>query len=79
MNCEQANQIDLVDYLFSIGLQQKKISQENYWYLSPLHEERTASFKVNKTKNIWYDHGIGKGGKLVDFLCLYLNWKIRRP
>ena len=76
MNCEQANQIDLVDYLFSIGLQQKKISQENYWYLSPLHEERTASFKVNKTKNIWYDHGIGKGGKLVDFLCLYLNCPI---
>ena len=73
MNCEQANQIDLVDYLFSIGIQPSKISGENYWYLSPLHQERTASFKVNKTRNIWYDHGIGKGGKLVDFVCLYLN------
>lgn len=76
MNCEQANQIDLVDYLFSIGFQPAKISGENYWYLSPLHLERTASFKVNKTGNIWYDHGIGKGGKLVDFVCLYLSCQI---
>ena len=73
MNCEQANQIDLVDYLFSIGFSPNKISAENYWFLSPLRDERTASFKVNKTKNIWYDHGIGKGGKLVDFVCQYLN------
>lgn len=76
MNCEQANQIDLVDYLFSIGFSPKIISAENHWYLSPLHQERTASFKVNKLKNIWYDHGIGKGGKLVDFLCIYLNCQI---
>ncbi len=76
MNCEQANEIDLVDYLFSIGFQPNKISGENYWYLSPLHQERTASFKVNKLKNIWYDHGIGKGGKLVDFVCLYLSCQI---
>lgn len=76
MNCEQANQIDLVDYLLSIGFSPSKISGENYWYISPLHQERTASFKVNKTKNIWYDHGIGNGGKLVDFVCLYLNCQI---
>ncbi|MEO5777409.1 MAG: toprim domain-containing protein [Flavobacterium sp.] len=76
MNCEQANQIDLVDYLYSIGFSPNKISGENHWYLSPLHQERTASFKVNKSQNIWYDHGIGKGGKLVDFLCLYLNCQI---
>ena len=76
MNCKQANQIDLVDYLNSIGFQPNKIRGENYWYLSPLHQERTASFKVNKTGNIWYDHGIGKGGKLVDFVCLYLNCQI---
>lgn len=73
MNCEQANQIDLVDYLFSLGFSPAKIRGENYWYLSPLRSERTASFKVNKKDNIWYDHGIGKGGKLVDFVCLFLN------
>ena len=76
MNCEQANQIDLVDYLFSIGFSPSKISGENYWYLSPLHQERTASFKINKTKNIWYDHAIGNGGKLVDFVCLFSHCQI---
>lgn len=76
MNCEQANQIDLVDYLFSIGFSPNRISAENYWYLSPLREESTASFKVNKARNIWYDHAIGKGGKLVDFVCLYLDCQI---
>lgn len=76
MNCVQANQIDLVDYLFSKGFSPAKIKGENYWYLSPLRSERTASFKVNKRENVWYDHGIGKGGKLVDFVCLYLNCDI---
>lgn len=73
MNCKQANQIDLVDYLSSLGFSPAKIKGENYWYLSPLRSERTASFKINQRDNIWYDHGIGKGGKLVDFVCQYLN------
>lgn len=76
MNCERANQIDLVDYLFSLGYTPAKINAANYWYLSPLRKERTASFKVNKSKNSWYDHGIGKGGKLIDFACAYYNCSI---
>ena len=73
MNCEQANQMDLVDYLFSLGFSPAKIASENYLYLSPLRQELTASFKVNRTKNVWYDHGAGKGGNLVDFAILYFN------
>ena len=68
MNCEQANQIDLVDYLNSIGHQPKKIKGADHWYLSPFREEKEPSFKVERNKNVWYDHGVGKGGKLVDFL-----------
>ena len=26
-----------------------------------------SSFKVNRKLNVWYDHGIGKGGDLIDF------------
>jgi hypothetical protein len=33
----------------------------------PLRDEQTASFKVNRKLNVWYDHGIGKGGDLIDF------------
>ena len=65
MKCEEANQIDLVDYLNSIGYQPEKIRGNDYWYLSPFRNEREASFKVNRNKNVWYDHGAGQGGKLV--------------
>ncbi len=68
MNCEQANQMGLVDYLNSLGYQPKKIRGNDYWYFSPFRNEKEPSFKVNKSKNVWYDHAPGKGGKLVDFV-----------
>ena len=68
MNCEHANQIDMVDYLNSLGHQPKKITGKDYWYISPFREEKEPSFKVERNKNVWYDHGPGKGGKLVDFV-----------
>ena len=67
MNCEQANQIDLVDYLHSLGYDPKKIKGMITGIHSPFREEKEPSFKVNRSKNVWYDHGLGKGGKLVDF------------
>lgn len=73
MNCEQANQMDMVDYISSLGFLATKITGDNYFYLSPLREEKTASFKVNRTKNVWFDHGAGKGGNLVDFACAYFR------
>ena len=36
------------------------------YYLSPLRDERTASFAVNTRKNCWFDHGLGVGGNLLD-------------
>ena len=60
MNCAEANQIDMVDYLYSVGYLPQKINGNSYWYLSPLRSEKPASFKVNRAKNVWYDHGIGK-------------------
>ena len=71
MNCEQANQMNLVDYLYTLGFNPSKIRNDDHWYLSPFRNEKDASFKVNKTKNVWYDHGIGKGGSLIDFATEY--------
>ncbi len=51
LNCEVANQIDLVNYLSSMGHEPVKIKGNDHWYLSPLREEKEASFKVNKNKN----------------------------
>lgn len=71
ISCELANQMDMVDYLSSLGYATVKIKKDDYWYRSPLRDERTASFKVNRKKNIWYDHGTGQGGTLIDFGILY--------
>jgi hypothetical protein len=71
LTCREAKQKDLIEYLASLGYQPKKIQGPDHWYLSPFREEKTPSFKVNKQFNIWYDHGIGKGGNLIDFGILY--------
>src|SRR6476646_1901762 len=70
-SCEEARQIDMVLYLSSLGYEPTRIRAFDYWYLSPLRQEKTPSFKVNRRLNRWYDHGLGKGGNLIDFAILY--------
>jgi DNA primase len=72
-NCKIANQIDLVDYLETLGCEPSKIKNQDYWYLSPLRNENTPSFKVNRKLKVWYDHGLGKGGNVVDFGIEYFR------
>ncbi len=72
-SCLEAKQMDIVQYLSSIGYEPAKIRNCDYWYLSPLRDEKTPSFKVNRKLNRWYDHGIGKGGNVIDFAILYNN------
>ena len=76
ISCEAANQMDLVDYLAYLGHQPKKVGVNDYWYLSPFRNEKTASFKVNRRKNVWYDHGQGIGGSLIDFGLRYFTFQI---
>ena len=71
LSCEQAKQIDMVDYLASLGYNPAKTKNDDYWYRSPLRDEQTASFKINRKRNVWFDHGTGQGGNLVDFGILY--------
>lgn len=71
LSIAEAKEMDLVDYLSSLGYRPAKIRNADYWYLSPLREEKTPSFKVNQKLNRWYDHGLGQGGNLIDFGILY--------
>jgi len=72
-NCKIANQINLVNYLETLGHEPLKIKNQDYWYLSPFRNENTPSFKVNQKLNLWYDHGLGKGGNVVDFGIEYFR------
>lgn len=69
-------QLDLVDFLASLGFHPVKVRNHDYWYLSPLRDERTASFKVDRNRNVWYDHGNGRGGTIIDFGMAYFNCDI---
>lgn len=74
---QDAKQIDLIQYLEKLGYQPKNIRNNNYWYISPLRDEKTPSFKVNKTINCWYDFGLGKGGTIIDFGIEYFKCSVK--
>lgn len=63
----EAKEMDMVQYLSLLGYEPSKIRNNDYWYVSPLRREKTPSFKVNRKLNRWYDHGLGKGGNIIDF------------
>jgi len=71
LSISEAKEMDMVSYLSALGHEPSKISNNDFWYLSPLRDEKTPSFKVNRKLNRWYDHGLGKGGNLIDFAILY--------
>lgn len=77
LSCEQAKQMDMVGYLAILGYNPSRIKNNNYWYCSPLRDERTPSFKVERKQNVWYDHGTGQGGNLIDFGVLYHNCSVK--
>ena len=65
MTIEEAKNIKLEDYLYSLGYNPVKRQGMNLWYKSPFREETDASFKVNTEINKWYDFGLGKGGNIL--------------
>jgi len=66
LSFREARQIPITEYLTSLGFEPARIRGNEHWYHSPFREERTPSFKVNTQLNVWYDHGIGQGGSILD-------------
>jgi DNA primase len=72
MTTSEAKKISIISYLENLSINFKKQNNQDFWYLSPLHLEKTPSFKVDASKNLWYDHAQGKGGNILD-LVMTLN------
>jgi len=53
---------------------QLKRTGANYKGLSPFHDEKTPSFVVSPSKQIWKDFSSGKGGTAVSFLMEIENF-----
>lgn len=70
INCKQAKQISIIDFLEKLNHKPKKIRANEYWYKSPVREESIPSFKVNRLKNTWWDYGMNHGGNIIDLAKL---------
>jgi hypothetical protein len=77
MNCNKAKQIDLISYLKKQGFKAGKITTKEVWFYSPFRNEKTPSFKIDISKNVWYDFGEGIGGTIIDFITKYNNCSVK--
>lgn len=77
MTCVEAKKISLVSVLEKIGAKKIKHNNREIWYLSPFRNESTGSFKIDLVKNIWYDHGEGIGGNVLDFVMRYYKCDLK--
>jgi len=68
LQCDKAREISITEFLKKSGFSPVRENQNLAWYLSPIRDEKEASFKVSKILNRWYDHGIGKGGNIIDLV-----------
>ena len=76
MELNKIKQISIRGYLAQQGIT-PKIEKPSYgMYLSPLREERTASFKVDWCTNLWHDFGTGEGGSIIDLVARMENCSV---
>jgi hypothetical protein len=66
LSFSDAKKIAITDYLAQVGFEPARVRGNAYWYRSPFRSERDASFKVDAKLNLWFDHGEGVGGTLLD-------------
>ena len=64
MDIGMIRQTPLEDLLARLGHTPMRRKGAEFWYKSPYRDERTASFKVDTAKGLWYDFGTGKGGDI---------------
>ncbi|MGV0997118.1 toprim domain-containing protein [Empedobacter falsenii] len=81
MNLNDINKLDLEQILVNNYLLKSiKKSEKSIWVISPFRpNELTPSFHISKIYkyDIWFDHGNGLGGKIVDFYLHYLKTDLK--
>lgn len=65
------NQCSVYDVV-SESVSLKKVGSR-YWGCCPIHEEKTPSFSVTPSMNMWYCFGCGAGGNVIDFIMQTQN------
>jgi len=76
MNSIQARGIPIEKILEKLGCVPTKSNENESWYLSPFRYEKTASFKLNRNINRFFDHGEQKGGNAIDFVIFKFGFSV---
>lgn len=58
----------LYNYLINKGHFPVRENNREAWFISPFRKEKTSSFKVLKSEDVWYDHGEQIGGGFKDLI-----------
>ena len=66
-------EIPIAGFLNAMGVRPAKQRGQVLWYSAPYRTERTPSFKVDTTKNVWFDFGTGKGGDIFDLAGAFIG------
>ncbi len=69
--------VDILEYISQFCDPQEKEDGE-YWCLSPLKDENTPSFSINKEIQRFYDFSSGQGGNVLDFIRAYYHCDFRK-
>ena len=73
MDARRMREIPIADFLHAMGIRPARQKGHVLWYSAPYRTERTPSFKVDTTKNVWFDFGIGKGGDIFDLAGAFIG------
>lgn len=79
MRYEERDTIDLftvpiTDVLSLLGYSDRHVGD---MFFSPFRNESKPSFHINRNANVWYDHGTGVGGGVLDLVKLLLDCTVR--
>lgn len=76
MTLQEIKQISIREYLSQRGVKPEKENERRGMYHSPLREDKNASFSVDYVQNVWFDHGPGEGGSIIDLVSKLENCTI---
>ena len=79
MNCAQAKEIKIEDFFKSRNIipDNTRLAGSVLIYKAPYRNETKGSLEVNTNKNLWYDHGTGYGGNIIDLVMKMENTDLR--
>ncbi|MCB6000073.1 toprim domain-containing protein [Flavobacterium psychrophilum] len=76
MNTAKARDISIEKVLQNLGCEPVKTNGDDLFFLSPLRQEKTPSFKINRKLNKWFDHGEQIGGNVIDFCIAKFGFNV---